>query len=476
MPVGRVLSKCKMNAMEPRIRFGLAICTALTFNAHALTPDQVFERVKDSIVIVRTLDKNFEDVKFGSGVLLPSGNIGTNCHVIKGGEYFLVGRNNKYVPASLFAENEEKDICILEAKEKTGKPAQLGSSRSLRVGQRVYAIGAPEGLELSLSEGLVSQIRDSLIQTSAPISHGSSGGGLFDSNAQLLGFTTLTIKNGQNLNFAAPVEWLAYAKLVTRLPSSPSPEKASPEDNPLPKKSIIPSKSDSPSKANMKENGATNHRSQNQSPSQRTSLIKEYQQRIRAKIKSYVQLPPSFVTNSEVVFQVHLLPNGEVSRLTLAKSSGQPTYDSEIEKAILMSSPWPLPIDKEAAADFLGGITIVWRHFPDTPLSENDTANPGGDIVTQPTYAPDNPAIVYPDQAGVHNIQGKVILRVEVLPDGKPGRMWLKQSSGSGLLDQDAQTQLGNWRFIPARKNGQPVTAWIDVPVLYQLQDSSIFK
>lgn len=469
MSVGRVLPKCKMNAMDqPGIRFGVAICTALTCNAHALTPDQVFERVQDSIVVVRTLDENFDDVKFGSGVMLPSGDIGTNCHVIKGGEYFLVGRNKKYVPASLFAENEEKDICILEVKEKTGTPVQLGSSRSLRVGQRVYAIGAPEGLELSLSEGLVSQIRDSLIQTSAPISHGSSGGGLFDSNARLLGFTTLTFKNGQNLNFAVPVEWLAYAKPVTRLQSPTSPEKPSPEGNPQPKESIIPSKPASPSQANLKENGATNYRTQNQTPEQRTSLIKAFQQRIRAKIKSNVRLPPSFENNSEVVFKVHLLPNGEVSQLTLAKSSGEPTYDSEIERAILMSSPLPLPIEMEAAADFLGGMTIVWRHFTNKPLSENGTVNQGGDIVTPPAYAPENPGIVFPVQANVRNIQGRVIIRVEVQPDGKPGRMWLKQSSGSDLLDQDAQTQLSNWRFIPARKNGHPVTAWIDVPVHYR--------
>jgi protein TonB len=64
-------------------------------------------------------------------------------------------------------------------------------------------------------------------------------------------------------------------------------------------------------------------------------------------------------------------------------------------------------------------------------------------------------------------------VRVEVLTDGRPGRMWLKQSSGSGILDQHAQAQLAQWRFMPARRNGQPVTAWIDVPVLYRLSEAS---
>jgi S1-C subfamily serine protease len=80
------------------------------------------------------------------------------------------------------------------------------------VGERVYAIGAPEGLELTISEGLVSGLREyenvRVIQTSAAISHGSSGGGLFDVNGRLIGITTFSLKEGQNLNFALPGEWI----------------------------------------------------------------------------------------------------------------------------------------------------------------------------------------------------------------------------------------------------------------------------
>jgi len=89
-----------------------------------------------------------------------------------------------------------------------------------------------------------------------------------------------------------------------------------------------------------------------------------------------------------------------------------------------------------------------------------------------PTYAQDNPSFIFPLQALLANVQGNPIVRVEVLADGKPGRMWLKQSSGSGILDRDAQSQLTFWRFNPAMKNGQPVAAWIDVPVVYRLQDA----
>gem|GEM_PF-6105546 len=75
----------------------------------------------------------------------------------------------------------------------------------------MYAIGAPQGLELSLSEGIVSQLRGGfppIIQTTVAISPGSSGGGLFNKNGELVGITTFQLKEGQNLNFALPVEWV----------------------------------------------------------------------------------------------------------------------------------------------------------------------------------------------------------------------------------------------------------------------------
>lgn len=92
------------------------------------------------------------------------------------------------------------------------KPVQIGSSRTLKVGETVFAIGAPQGLELSLSEGIVSSIREEedrrYIQTTAAISPGSSGGGLFNADGKLVGITAFTFKHGQTLNFALPIEWL----------------------------------------------------------------------------------------------------------------------------------------------------------------------------------------------------------------------------------------------------------------------------
>lgn len=92
-------------------------------------------------------------------------------------------------------------------------------------------------------------------------------------------------------------------------------------------------------------------------------VIKDFEHRIQAKIQSYVRLPQKLVGNPEAVFQVSLLPNGEVLRVTLVKSSGQSVYDAEVERAILKASPLPLPGDKSAAAVFRDGLNLKFRPF-----------------------------------------------------------------------------------------------------------------
>jgi hypothetical protein len=183
----------------------------ISIPCQALTPTQVFDKVKSSIVIVLTLDGQNNVKSQGSGVLLPSGKIATNYHVIEGGTFFRVGHSKQFFPAMLFAGDSDRDIGILYAEGITGKPVKLRKAVSLKVGEPVYAIGAPQGLELSLSNGIVAQLRGGpppLIQTTAAISPGSSGGGLFDQEGRLVGLTTLYIEGGQSLNFAMPVEWI----------------------------------------------------------------------------------------------------------------------------------------------------------------------------------------------------------------------------------------------------------------------------
>jgi hypothetical protein len=190
----------------------LALIAALPPSALALTASQVYEQVKDSVVVVKPYDQTGKPVGLGSGVMLPSGDVITNYHVVKAGVRYMVGQGKQGVPATLKAGDPKKDLCLLTAPGLKAKPARLGQAARLKVGEPVYAVGAPQGLELSLSEGIVSQLRGGpppLIQTTVPFSQGSSGGGLFNAEAELVGITTFYLKDGQSLNFALPVEWIA---------------------------------------------------------------------------------------------------------------------------------------------------------------------------------------------------------------------------------------------------------------------------
>ena len=87
------------------------------------------------------------------------------------------------------------------------KPIQIFGGDSLNIGEKVYTIGSPLGLKNTISEGVISGFRsntNNYIQISAPISHGSSGGAVVNTQGELIGLTSLTIENGQNLNFAIP--------------------------------------------------------------------------------------------------------------------------------------------------------------------------------------------------------------------------------------------------------------------------------
>ena len=123
--------------------------------------------------------------------------------------------------AKLTAQNETRDLCILFVDELSippaARPVPLGAARNISIGEEVYAIGAPHGLELSLSRGIISQLRGEagkraapIIQTDAAISPGSSGGGLFDQDGKLIGVTTFKASGfrTEGLSFAVPVEWV----------------------------------------------------------------------------------------------------------------------------------------------------------------------------------------------------------------------------------------------------------------------------
>lgn len=116
--------------------------------------------------------------------------------------------------ARVTAANPDSDRCVLTVSGTLPTWVKVRPYADVKVGEHAYTIGTPKGLELTLAEGIVSSKRSAdgtrYIQTSAPISPGSSGGGLFDAQGNLIGITTFMLKDSQNLNFAIAAE--EYAK------------------------------------------------------------------------------------------------------------------------------------------------------------------------------------------------------------------------------------------------------------------------
>lgn len=179
--------------------------------AAAKTPEQIFQQASQSVVVINAFDVDGNPLNQGGGVVTAREVVTTNCHVIEGAASLEVLHRQQTYAANPSVANEERDLCQIRVTRLAAPRVTLNTGR-LRVGQRVYAIGAPEGLELTLTEGLISSLREfegsQYIQTSAGISQGSSGGGLFDTEGRLIGITAFFVGEGPNLNFAAPAAWI----------------------------------------------------------------------------------------------------------------------------------------------------------------------------------------------------------------------------------------------------------------------------
>jgi TonB family protein len=95
---------------------------------------------------------------------------------------------------------------------------------------------------------------------------------------------------------------------------------------------------------------------------------------------------------------------------------------------------------------------------------------PGGEIIfIQPSYG-ENPKPPYPPEARRKGYHGEVLLKVEVLSNGRVGEIEVKKSSGHDVLDRSALNTVRKWKFVPARKGETPISLWVNIPIRFQLQ------
>jgi S1-C subfamily serine protease len=182
------------------------------------TPAEIAAISTPSVVSVRT------DHSLGTGfVVSGDGLVASNLHVIAGNSRITVtlADHREYDVVEIFSGDRQRDLVIMRIEAQKLPVLSLGDSNSIHPGDAIVAIGHPLGLEDTVSNGLVSAIRKldddlTVLQISAPIAPGSSGGPIFNDRGEVIGVATAIMMGGQNLNFGVPI---AYVKELLRRPA-----------------------------------------------------------------------------------------------------------------------------------------------------------------------------------------------------------------------------------------------------------------
>jgi len=199
--------------------FALLICVlilaVLPSTVSAQTAQKIARKAFKSTVLLVMEDSNGQPLALGSGFFVRDGEVATNLHVVQGaarGYAKVVGRKAKYDIKGITAIDPKRDLVILKISGVRARPLAIGNSETVQIGDTVYAVGNPLGLEGTFSQGIVSSIRevgtDKLLQITAPISPGSSGGPVLNGKGEVIGVSVATLRGGQNLNFAIPSNYL----------------------------------------------------------------------------------------------------------------------------------------------------------------------------------------------------------------------------------------------------------------------------
>ena len=176
------------------------------------TAGEVYKKNIGSVVYVST-----EAGGQGSGVIIGDNEVVTNCHVVDEGGPIIIGLPGEGESAPLkfsarIVASSLGDLCLLKTEGLSAPAVEIGESKSLDVGDPVYAIGNPSGIYGTLSSGIVAQVHPDDIQTTTALAGGSSGGGLFNRDGRLVGITTGRMGSGESAHGARRAELIGHLR------------------------------------------------------------------------------------------------------------------------------------------------------------------------------------------------------------------------------------------------------------------------
>lgn len=215
-------------------RVFLSLAFLLGSFAFSLAQDltQLVDKVSPAIFKITTYDASGAELGVGTGFFISSsGNALTNYHVLQGASKAKVKTfdNKTYIIDNIIGWSQESDIVKFSVRNELSEtfPFLKLNANAPKAGEKIFIVGNPLGLDKSVSDGIVSSIRqDDLygetIQVTAPISQGNSGSPLMNMQGEALGIVTFFLKNGQNLNFAVSVKNLNIIEPVNALKFPPS--------------------------------------------------------------------------------------------------------------------------------------------------------------------------------------------------------------------------------------------------------------
>ena len=198
-----------------------------------LCPGQDFSRalakMEQSTVLVKTYDRYHEPIGIGTAFFINStGVLVTNAHVLERAASALVklDKGTYTTVEAILGIYESQDVAFVQTGLESSTPVLFADSGDFKRGSHIGVLGNPAGLEFSFSTGVISAVRKTddvdIIQITAPISHGSSGGPIFTADGKVLAMATMFLRDGQNLNFGIGAKTLL--KLMKRTKSEPQRE------------------------------------------------------------------------------------------------------------------------------------------------------------------------------------------------------------------------------------------------------------